>query len=188
MKIYSLNRKKAIAYFRENLYQTNELSNAILLTLQSKPGTFFSFLPKDVPIEKIHDFSTGGKTSSLRLEVAKYLTDLLNLDVHFNCIFDDFNSSLDKIENNDLYESCGVHYVNDVYYLIQSGIDEKLITKCLRYSSAIWHSLCVIFKEIPHNVNQKMITKDYIRQICNNAIFVMIEAYDSESYVFWKLD
>lgn len=186
IKEYVLDRAKSLSFFTENLSQVNELSNAILEVLQSKKGTFYALLPEGVPLEKINDFSAGGKTSSLRNEASTKLADIINSNETFSCIFDDFNSDLGRIDKNDLYQSHGVHYGSEIYYLIPFGSNQELISKCLYYSSTIWHSLSVVFKNNFISRNKKEeIDKSYIQEVCRNAVFVMIEAYDAESYVCW---
>lgn len=186
MKEYLLDHAQSLSFFKENLTQVNELSKAVLEVLQSKPGVFYAFLPEDIPLEKIHDFNTGGKTSSLRKEVSAKLTSIINGNKKFSCIFDDFNSDLNRVDENDLYQSNGVHYGSEIYYLIHHNSSQELILKCLVYSSTIWHSLCVVFKnDFKLDNKEREIDKSFIREICRNAVFVMIEAYDAESYVCW---
>jgi hypothetical protein len=186
MKEYLLNSAKAFSFFKENLSQLNELSNGILEILQIKPGTFHAFLPENMSAEKVHDFSSGGKTSSLRNEISFKLADIINSDASLSCVFDDFNSGVDSVNNNDLYQSYGACYQREIYYQIYFGSNQELVLKCLNYSSTIWHSLCVVFKDdLNYKKEKKEISESYIKMICKNAMFVMIEAYDSESYIYW---
>ncbi len=183
MKEYLLDSIKAFAFFKENLSQVNELSNVVLEVLQIKLGTFHAFLPTNTPFEKIHDFSTGGKTSSLRKEISFKLYKIINSSPLLSCVFDDFNSDIHSMRNDDLYQSNGVHFQEEVYYQIHFGANQEIVSKCLYYSSAIWHSLCVVYKgDLNH---EKEIDKSYIEIICKNAIFIMIGAYDAESYIYW---
>ena len=183
MKEYLLDSTKAFAFFKENLSQVNELSNVILEVLKIKPGTFYAFLPTNMPFEKIHDFNTGGKTSSLRKEISFKLDNIINSSSLLSCIFDDFNSDIHSVENDDLYQSNGVRFQGEIYYQIHFGANQEIVSKCLNYSSAIWHSLCVVFNgDLNH---KKEIDRSHIEIICKNAIFVMIGAYDSESYIYW---
>lgn len=173
-------------YFEENLQGINKLSDSILAVLESQPGEFFAFLPEDVLVETIHEFKTGGNGRSLRNEVGRCLFNILNSEKSLSCVFDDFNSDLSSVENDKSYESNGIHYENEVYYLIRSGANEDLIIKCLQYSSASWHSLCVISMVDLIKSPKEIISEEEIKSICNDAFFVMIEAYDAESYVFWE--
>ena len=183
MKEHLLDTVKAFSFFKENLSQVNALSNAVLELLQTQHGSFYAFLPDSIPPDKIHDFNAGGKTSSLREEISFKLASIINSKHSLNCIFDDFNSSLDSVNNNDLYQSLGIHYLKEIYYKIVFGVDQKTVLKCLNYSSTIWHSLCIVFDD---NINiKKEMSKFNIENICKNAIFIMIEAYDSESYIYW---
>lgn len=183
MKEYLLDSAKAFSFFKEKLSQVNALSNAVLELLQIKKGSFYAFLPENINNDKVHDFNAGGKTSSLRREVSFKLSRIINSNPLLSCVFDDFNSDLNSVSNNDLYQSCGLHYRNEIYYQIHFGSNQKIVLKCLNYSSTIWHSLCVVFKGV-FNVN-KEITDSQVQIICRNAIFIMIEAYDSESYICW---
>jgi hypothetical protein len=184
IKEYLLDSAKAFLFFKENLSQVNELSTAIFEVLKLKSGTFHTFLPENMSFEKIHDFKTGGKTTCLKKEISVRLTNIINSDTSFSCIFDDFNSDIDNVDQNDLYQLCGVHYQREIYYQINSGISQDLVLKCLNYSSTIWHSLCVVFKN--ELECRKEINQSYIQMISKNALFIMIEAYDSESYICWS--
>lgn len=186
MKKYLLDSSKAFSYFKENLFRANELCNAILELLEVRPGAFYAFLPENMSSEEIHDFSAGGKTSSLRKEISLKLTDIINSDSSFSCVFDDFNSDLDCVSDNDLYQSHGIHYQREIYYQIYFGSNQEIVSKCLNYSSAVWHSLCIVFKnDFEHKVEKKEMDRPYIQMMCRNAIFIMIQAYDSESYIYW---
>ena len=183
MKEYLLDSAKAFSFFKGKLSQVNTLSDAVLELLQIKKGSFYSFLPENINADKVHDFNAGGKTSSLRKEVSFKLTGIVNSNSSLSCIFDDFNSDLNSVNNNDLYQSCGLHYRGEIYYQIHFGSNQEMVLKCLNYSSTIWHSLCIVFKGVL-NFN-KEITDSQVEIICRNAIFIMIEAYDSESYICW---
>lgn len=183
IKEHLLDSAKAISLFKENLALVNELADAVLELLQEKPGSFYAFLPDNVPYEKIHDFLAGGKTNSLRKEVGVKLTNIINSNTSFSCIFDDFNSDIDNVDQNDLYQSHGMHYQGKVYYQVNCGVSRDMVLKCLNYSSTIWHSLCIVFRndlECRREMDQA-----YIQMICKNAVFIMVEAYDSESYIYW---
>lgn len=184
IKEYLLDSAKAFAFFKENLSQVNELSNEILEVLQTKIGNFYAFLPENMSFEKIHEFSTGGKTFNLRKEVCFKLTNIINSKPYLSCIFDDCNSDLNRTNNNDLYQSNGIYFKKDVYYQIHFSTNEEIVLRCLNYSSAIWHSLCIVFKGELSDL-KKEIDRSRIQMICKNAIFVMIGAYDSESYIYW---
>jgi hypothetical protein len=187
MKEYLLDFTRALSFFKENLRDTNALSNAVIKIMEKKPGTFHAFLPENMSFEEIHRFSIGGKTSSLRKEVSYKLVQLINSREFLNCIFDDVNSDFDHLNGNDLYHFYGVHHKKEIYYQIPFSADREVVLKCLNYSSAIWHSLCVVFKkEGMLKKETKEISNSHIKSICRNAIFIMIAAYDSESYIYWR--
>lgn len=184
MQEYLLEEAKAFAFFKQNLLEVNALSNAVLELLETQHGNFYAFLPEHISPNKLHEFNTGGKTSSLRTEISIKLTNILNSEHNLSCIFDDFNSTLNSAKNNDLYQSNGLHYRDEIYYQIHCGADRQLVLRCLNYSNAIWHSLCIVFKD-DSNMN-KEVTDSQLKRICKNAIFIMIGAYDSESYIYWS--
>ena len=183
IKEYLLDSAIAFSFFKENLFQLNELSNEVIRLLEVKKGTFHAFLPDNVSSNKIHDFHVGGKTASLRKEVGFKLSNLINSNPCLSCIFDDFNSNVNFVSDNDLYQLHGVHFQNEIYYQIHFGANEELVLKCLNYSSTIWHSLCVVFKN-DLNIDKEMDVSVF-KMICKNALFIMIKAYDSESYIYW---
>lgn len=183
MQEYLLDFEKTFSFFKENLSQVNALSNAVVEILKSKNGAFYAFLPENINLNEIHDFNVGGKTSCLREEISFKLSDIINSNSFLSCVFDDFNSDLNSVSKDDLYQSIGFHYGGEIYYQIHSGSNQEIVLKCLNYSSAIWHSLCVVFKG-SLSANKEMTGYEF-EIISKNAVFIMIEAYDSESYVYW---
>lgn len=186
MEKYKLDLKKSLDYFNENLKNTNKLSNTSMAVLNAELGSFYAFLPKDAPIETIHEFNFGGKTPCLRGEVSLFIETILKSNKTLSCIFDDFNADFSNKEPNDLYESNGLHYLNEIYYVANESSPSNIIEQCLNYSSAIWHSLCIITKYDFDEIENKNLTDHAMDLICANAHFIIIEAYDAESYVLWE--
>ncbi len=184
MQKHKLESKRVLDYLNEKLKGVNKLSDVVVTFLNSNTGSFYTFLPKGLEIEKIHDFNFGGKTKSLRDEVGAFIHKLLQSDQTLACIFDDFNADFSDRENNDLYESHGLCCDNEIYYFFKNGSLFE-INKCLRYSDAIWYSLCVITRS---DVKEKKLDEDTIEMICKNAVCVLVGAYDAESYVMWERD
>jgi hypothetical protein len=186
MKKHKLNPQKTMRFFEKSLKEVNKISDSILAVLKTQPGDFYSFLPEHCQIDEIHEFDSGGKTRCLRLEVGGYLSDLLKSDKTLSCVFDDFNADFPVPESDDFYKKHGFHYENQVYYFVRSGVEDEVIIRCLRYSGTNWHSLCVVSDVSEIELVGKSISEKAIDEICANAVFVMIEAYDAESYISWE--
>lgn len=185
MQKYTLDSKKALDYFERHLKSVNKLSDLAISTLNINSGQFFALLPEGTAIEEVHEFDIGGKATQSRDFVGAFLESLLKSNKALSCIFDDFNADLKDGEKNDLYQSNGFHYKSEVYYSIREPFNYDIIKKCLRYSNAIWHSLCII-TEFKLNKKNKDVTENELKLICESAVLVIIGAYDAESYVVWE--
>ena len=84
-------------------------------------------------------------------------------------------------DNNNI-----VYYEKEVYYLIKDKSSSKEILKYLNYSSAIWHSLCVVSKKSDRLIRKTHFNKDDFELFSKNSILFLFEAYDGESYIFWE--
>ena len=186
LKKYELNYKKTQEYFQKSLKGVNELSNSVVSFLQCNTGNFFTLLPEGISEKKIHEFEYGGKTSCVRDEIAIFIKKLIESRSKLTCIFDDFDADFKDKENIDLYRSNGFHYINEIYYAVQGAADKNLIDKCLQYSNAIWHSLCVITEFSLESCENRILGSHEIKMISENSVLIMLSAYDAEGYVFWE--
>ncbi len=186
LKKYELNYKQALNFVEKSINETNQLSNVFFNYLQRASGRFFTVLPDGIPTEKVHEFEFGGKTKCLRVETAKIIKKTLNSNSRLSCVFDDFNADFKNSESNDLYQSNGLHYNDEIYYSITKTANQKLILKCLRYSNATWHSLCVITEFSLDKCENRILSIGEITMICENSFLFIIGAYDAEGYIFWE--
>ena len=135
----------------------------------------------------IYEFS---EIPSIINELADLVKSFLKKYNKILCLIDDvIRNSSDSFENNFELSECMAFHDQDAYYLINNfNAEQSLIVKCLRNSNAHWHSLCIFSKGSIQDVQHKILTDPKIREICLNAQFLIVGAYDGEGYVFWEKD
>ncbi len=61
---YKLEFEPTLDYFRYSLEGTNTLSSQLMNVVDFKLGHFFTFLPKNISKQKLHEFRYGGKSKA----------------------------------------------------------------------------------------------------------------------------
>jgi hypothetical protein len=200
---YVLDYDRVWEFWESRMKDVNLLSSELLKCVDFKKGEFFTLLPSDAHIERIHKVSEGyilpqnpcvpcgegskwlySETPTLHLELAMFLLKKLR-DNKF-CLFDDVSGTLERERGGELYQFCGLCHQKEIYYLItREQASLEVIKNCLRASNEIWHSLCVI---APHCVcpQGKELTPEDTQKICSNIEMAITLAYDGEGYLYWE--
>ena len=183
---FPLEHSKVMPYLENNLNGTNALSSFCLEHVDFRKGNFFTLLPKSMPSEKIEQFKNGGTKSSLRRHISSIALDKLNENPRLSCIFDDITFTYQPNYEEDLFSLSGLFYKNEIYYLVtQKTLSFSLLEACFSASFADFtHSLCIL--TLHDFSNQKELTQDVIKDICAQAVFIIVGAYDGEGYLFWE--
>lgn len=204
--------QKTLPYFLNSLKDSNYVSGIVIACIDFTKGKFFTLLPDSVDREKIYEFSNGGilpqnpiqrkpigslpgvhefsMIPSITNELAGIVEKFLQKNEENVCLIDDvIRNSKDSFQKDVELSECVVFHDQDVYYLINNQRSKSsLIVKCLRNSRAFWHSLCIFSKTSIRDIQGKIITDLQIKDICMNAQFLIVGAYDGEGYVFWERD
>lgn len=184
---FKLEYDLAYKYFIDSLEGVNELSSQLIDIIDFKSGEFFTLLNRDVNLNKINSFLIGGIATGVVNKIRKLILDQIRNEDRITCVFDDTASSYSPEYKEPLFLDCGVHYKNQVYYVItRETSSENRIEDCFYASDAIWHSLCVLSKirwDYRESIN---LSEEQIRNICINTQLIMLNAYDGEGYVFWE--
>lgn len=182
---YNLELEPTLTYVQENLKWANTLSLQLLKLVDFGEGIFFTYLAPDTEEDKIYQFPYSISSNVINTEeVASFINDYLIKNSQISCLFEDTIRKPTDTHLEEFHE-CGVLYNDEIYYLVdQNNLDRNLILECLRASSAIWHSLCILTKI---NFNRKhSLTLDMINASCMKIEVAIIGAYDDEGYIFWK--
>ncbi len=204
---HELNFDYALKYFEGELNEVNALSNSLLKIEELKNGKFFTLLPDNANLDKIHDFKIGGILPQLPIEkqiingkislfswisdINKELAELIlkkvNSSDNLICVFDDVSGNTPIDKNHPCFsDNYSVFYEDEVYYIIkENNISFNLICDCFRASTSFWHSLAIITKANINTFN-KFLTKEIINEVCLKTELIMVGAYDGEGYVFWE--
>jgi hypothetical protein len=189
MKRYELNKDLAFERFRTTVDSSNELSRNLFKTLDLKEnGHFFTFLPIEVDIQHIHDFTRGGMTRDSKDMTIQFLMGKLLSKQGYSLIFDDVLEDYQSLSGYDLFKTNGIRYKNEAYYLLNSKQHPSLslIRECLRASDAEWHCLGILSLIDLDRLKTKTMTLEMIRHICINADLILTTAYDGEGYILWE--
>jgi|JI9StandDraft_1071089.scaffolds.fasta_scaffold175642_2 hypothetical protein len=184
---YDLNFDKSLMYFKDNLENTNELSKKILEEIDFKNGTFFTYLPNGTEKTKALLFTYGGIAIGVRKQINNIILHILQSDTPICCVFDDVASSFKNGLSYPLFDNFGCHYEEEVYYALENKLaTNDALSKCVRASNSIWHSLCVLTHVGFLDITHKKLTNAKLSEICKKAQILILGAYDGEGYIFWE--
>lgn len=203
---HELNFQLACNFLREELDQTNELSCQVVNGIRFEKGSFFTLLPYNAHVERLHLFqsyilqqnprieygdeskkSVYQNISTIRDDLSHLMNEILIKNKTTNMIIDDFEGTYQNGYADRLFSLCGMHYEKEIYYLFNKlNISQELLIDCLDRSNTFWHSLCVLTEANFDDVIDKKLTLEKIKEICQNAQLVIIGAYDGEGYIFWE--
>ncbi len=208
-KLYKhrLNSEPTLIFLKSSLGETNLLSTEILNFICSHKGKFFSLLPKDADLAKLHHFDqsilpempkqrgpvgtlpgiyTYSMISSIEEELCDYLVNKIKKN-SLHCIFDHFNATYNDSYRCEFFDSYGRYYEKEIYYFVSNkNVSKKNILECLHSSKTFWHSLCILTKATFQDTIDKTLSKEQVQEICLKACLVIVGAYDGEGYIFWE--
>lgn len=207
-----IDSNSAIPYIKALLQQGHQLAEVVLQRRDIDSASVTTFLPRELPEEAIYAFTTGGKLPAnpelteyvqhgnirSRLEVvpntdswlidkiASFLRQGLN---HICLIEDDLASPSDagRVETDGLRMlSCDAH----LYYalLSQDSGDRQLVERTIKEATS-WRFIGVLSSlisapewPIGKGVTARLSQRE-IEEIADRTDFVIVNAYDGESYL-----
>jgi hypothetical protein len=186
---YKLDPVRAVNYFKENFSNLNILSRSTFRNIDFENGFFYTFLNKGLDNKTLHDFEGGFVADNARSETIKYILNLFKKNKEYTCVVDHFNAKYELSKKHSVYQKLGVEIEKELYFIIENReASEEIIDECLRASDTIWHSLAIITKGISNRRADKTLTNEDCSRITQEALFIIVLAYDSESYIIWERD
>ena len=187
LQYYSLDSSKAIAYLQDNLEETNALSSAICKYVNFEEGMFYTILRENITDKQLYGFRWGGVGGGVRNRVCGILFTELHDDPELTCIFDDEDGTYEPSYDESSFLKVGAHYKDEIYYIFgEKEASKDFLNECLDASDAFWHSLCVLSKKTYVRNEDLSISETDIIDFAKTANLILVGAYDSEGYVFWK--
>ncbi len=184
---YLLDPNRLMSHLRENLEGTNALSTAVFKNIELKKGEFYTLFNTEIKEEQLYGFKWGGVGGSTKFKISYIVQEQLQNYQGLNCIFDDTGATYIENYKDPLFLETGVYYEDEVYYLVsEKNVSKKLLDTCFYASESTWHSFCILTKYHLPVRNERFITHDEIILAAEMAHFVIIGAYDGESYILWK--
>lgn len=186
-KQYPLDFEKALEYVRGALDKVNSFSSIVLSTVKFQEGNFYSFLKPDIEKGEEHKFKKMHLGGGVYPSTVSLIHDYLTKVKRGVFISDDYNQ--DYVEDGDwpLMKDYGVHQGKELYYMMgadQSNLED--IYEALRYSDTTWHSLGIVSDEIMEKPQDNILTPEMMMKVAVKAKFIIITAYDGESFVIWE--
>ncbi len=202
---YSLNWVKTLPYFFDHIKGGKTLSQKVCKKIDFMKGSFFTTLSDDAFLERLFNFKQGimlskpygDKTYTVKdgsklfvpthvvtmdRECCEFIADFLHASEHNWAVVDDYNQDpLGPHVNRENVKMCP--YDSDVHYFLNKKNSLKEIYYNIKQSNPLWHSL-IILTQLKEGVPD-VLTEENLDQICENAQFVIVSAYDGEGYIFW---
>ena len=183
---YVPNQTKALTYLKYNLDNLNFFSSAVCKYVKFEEGQFYTYLSKNITEEQLHGFKWGGVGQS-RSGIEKMVFQVLSKDKDLVSIFDSFEETYEPDSDDLLFDKVGVHYQNEVYYIVShKECTLEILKKCFKESYIIWHALCVLSRVKFSRHPDQSITEVEIKDFAKNAEQILLGAYDGEGYLCWE--
>lgn len=203
---HNLDFFRAKIYVEDVLNGGHTLSKELLNLLDFEKGQFFTLLPTDADLARLHEFSYGwilpqnetkeyidefGRKSSFSWtptvlnEISQFIFEEVNLK-GFTCFFEDV-VRLPSDPHLEFFHEYGLLYLNELYYLIDNEhASQESIRSAIGEVNALWHLLFVVTKIETSEILGKEITLNTIKEICRRTQLLVVGAYDGEGFVFWE--
>lgn len=98
-----VNGVKAIGYVKDNLGRLNAVCDAVVNSLDSDDGEFFTFLDDRLDQFQLHSFTSGGVAKGVRALVANLLHDSFSKIKGVTSLFDNANCKLEDCADEPLF-------------------------------------------------------------------------------------
>ncbi len=186
---YTLNKDKATEYLFWNLEDLNLLSKLILKHLDFNTGQFYTYLNKGLNHEDIHRLKTGKMGAYVQSKITADIEEILKNNTKLSVIHDNFEEDYNEQENWNLYEICGVHHQKEMYYFLDhKKLENNSLSKAVKASSVIWHSLIIISDYKMKFKNSDELIDSELKKYVEQTLYLFCLAYDGEGYIIWKKD
>lgn len=182
---FELEPSKTYEYVKENLSWANTLSIKLLKLIDFTNGQFFSYMSTEADPSRIYQFPYSLSSQSMNdIELSFYLFEYLKKNEKTSALFEDCTRKPTDPHLETFYK-CGIQYNEEIYYLINNkNLTLELLLRCIKESSSIWHSLCLLTDF--NFENSKNLNLDSINNACLKAKLIIVGAYDDEGYIFWE--
>lgn len=204
----------AIDYIQESLKNGKSLARQLVERPDLQEGNVVTFLPKDARLDRILDFTSGGKLPEPKLNdssqyvapdglrwkvIPKRNTDVclvrhirifLNLGVDRICIFEN-PMALPTDPWVEKSTSPLLIFQNEVYHFLttQKATDQD-IHETIKQASSIYPPFLAVLTIVSdkHNFSKQKvsITSEEIRSLAAKTEEIIVGAYDGESYLIWN--
>lgn len=174
-------------YVQDNLNGANTLSEKLSFLIKKKRGFFYTYVTSFLDESRVYEFNYSIDANVInKNELAIRMHEYLRGDEFVACVFEDVLRG-PKDNNSISLQQCGLQYEDELYYLLnQTNLTQDLVVRCLYNSSAIWHSLCLLFRSDANHLSfETKIDMDDFDYYCAHVRLAIIGAYDDEGYIFW---
>jgi hypothetical protein len=205
IKRHSLDFEKTISYFINHIKSGNTLSKKAIERVDLHQGSFFTLLPSTAELARLYEFAYGGiippipygdeiyeinnklfhpmQVMTMGGELSKFILNYLQQNpLHYAVVDNVIIDARVASEKNDSIEM--IPYNQEAYFFLNNESNYNQVYEIIRMSSQPWHFLTIL--TMLENLDSYLLENKTFSDICDNAKFIIVGAYDEEGYVFWE--
>ncbi len=198
-------------YVAKSFTQKITLYTTLKINWDSSLGSFYTFVPESVSSEKLmnpvhsilmHQDKEKTEESNMVEFSSNQFDDLIVDKIchilqtsNTYCLIPDFLSTPTEANGKDIsideqLKQKLIFFNHEVYYLFDTKDKKENIKKAIKLTSSYYPmGMGIIFhiEDIKYYLTQQEIQKEeFFNVAIGNLQFLFIQAYDNESYIFWK--
>lgn len=204
IKKHSLSLDKVFPYFQEHVGAGNAMSAWVLKNINLSEGVFYTILPVNAVLDRLFKLKHGGiipqgegymksiqgmeqkvfyvPLTSTEDNVCDFLTKYLQENTKNRIILEEMTC---RRGEECINIGVDLSYTDQyVYYILKPGDSKESIFKAVSVTNDAWHFLAVCFQDFI-NIPTELTDYDF-ENICNHVKYIVIGAYDRESFIFWE--
>ncbi|MBA2655463.1 MAG: hypothetical protein H0X51_10175 [Parachlamydiaceae bacterium] len=207
LKKYKLDYEKTINYALAHIGAGRTLSKQLIKNIDFSRGNFFTILPSNANLERLYVFTSGNiipqeypeipmeddqgnryiyqEVMNTKQDLNKFILNYLEVNQSHLSIFEDVISSLTD-HNLKINQVRLVTINNHPYHLADYLTPLLSVRETLWRTIEIWHTLIVLTKDLNSQSLPDILNIEDITLICDSTQYIIISAYDGESYIIWE--
>ncbi len=175
----------ALPYIKERLSYGGKLAKMLLNTLNLDNGNISIYLPENLQTERYLQFEYGGIFHNKEAEekLANLVFQFIKDHEENYVIFQEALASMDTLWSLDNTKNEYITHANEVYYLLNQDSSLQYIMRML--GAARYPGIGILTSHKIRLTNRQSITTSDIEELARNTRYILVDAYDQESYLIW---
>ncbi len=204
---YLLDYEFTLQYTLEHIGHGHELSDQLMKYFDFSQGNFYGVLPTNANLQRLYVMNSGNiipqecpkipteddfgnqyihqLVTSTNKRLKEFITDFLQVN-HLNLAV--FENILGRTKDPNLeIDQLRLVIINDhIYYLANYLTPLPSLSDALWSAKEVWHTLIVLTKELDSQSLPDTLSQKDLKLICDSTQYIIIGAYDGESYIIWE--